>query len=92
MLADRVDWEGDARDGKHGGDDIAGCHGGSPGVGGGEVHRHLVDGNRADQTQINLMIRVRVPSLTNEKTAVSLKHAFSVKHSGTQRLCIGIDG
>lgn len=38
MLADRVDGEGDAGDGEHGGDEIVGSHGGSPGVGGGEVH------------------------------------------------------
>lgn len=60
VLADRGDWEGDAGNGEHGGDDIVGCHSGSPGVGGGEVHRHLVDGNRADQTQINLMISMYV--------------------------------
>lgn len=47
----------------------------------------MVDGNGADQTQINLTVSmyVHVPSLPNEKAAVSLKHALALKHSGTKK-------
>lgn len=55
MLADRVDGEGDAGNGEHGSNDAVRSHGRSPGVGGRKVHGHLVDGNRANQAQVNLI-------------------------------------
>lgn len=54
MLADIIDGEGNARDGEHGGDNAVGGGGGSPWVGGGKVHRHLVDRDCANQAKINL--------------------------------------
>lgn len=62
MLADRVDGESDAGNREHGGNDAVGRHGRSPGVGGRKVHGHLVDGNRADQAQVNLIRHVPIHS------------------------------
>lgn len=57
MLADIVDGEGNARDGEHGGDNTVGGGGGSPWVGGGKVHRHLVDCDCANQAKVDLYKR-----------------------------------
>lgn len=81
MLADGVDGEGDARNREHGGHDAVGRHGGSPGVSGRKVHGHLVDGNRANQAQVNLIRHIPLIHSHHNNSTVSVN--YSETNSGT---------
>lgn len=85
MLADIIDGEGNARDGEHGGDNAVGGGGGSPWVGGGKVHRHLVDRDCANQAKINLHTREREQHETSDELCSMLEEKQSLKGESLQR-------
>lgn len=81
VLADFGDWERDAGDGEHGGNNVAGGSCWGPWVGASEVHGHLVDSDALDESEIdsNSSLAATRPCASENETGTRMKGMKSVR-------------